>query len=111
MKNKAPHSTRQVPEMFQTSTTRPRHWSLILGASLVLGAWSLELSSRAADWPRWGGNDPGRNMYFPATGLPDHFDAGKLKPGTDEVDLNTTKNVRWVAQLGSQAFGNVVVSG
>ena len=64
-----------------------------------------------ADWPEWGGSDPGRNMYSPATGLPDHFDAGKYKKGSEEVDMPTTKNVKWAATLGSQAFGNVVVSG
>ncbi len=77
----------------------------------MLGAWSLELSSLAEDWPRWGGNDPGRNMYSTATGLPDHFNVGKFKPNSEEVDMSTTKNVKWAAQLGSQAFGNVVVSG
>lgn len=65
----------------------------------------------AQDWPRWGGPDPGRNMYSPATGLPDHFNAGKFKKGGEEVDMATTQNVKWAAQLGSQAFGNVVVSG
>src|SRR5881296_1298033 len=63
-----------------------------------------------ADWPRWDGNDPGRNMYSPARSLPDRFDPGKPKPGTDEIDLSTTKNVKWVARLGSQAYGNVVVA-
>lgn len=98
--------------MFQRSTNPPRLCSLMLGASLVLGTWSLELqSSSAADWPCWGGSDPGRNMYSPVTGLPDHFDAGKFKPNSEEVNPATTKNVKWAVTLGSQAFGNVVVSG
>src|SRR4051812_1453910 len=50
--------------------------------------------SPAEDWPRWGGNDPGRNMYSPAKGLPARFDPGKFKQGTEEeIDLATTKNV------------------
>ena len=76
----------------------------------ALGA-TLTLSSVAQDWPQWGGNDLGRNMYSPAKGLPDRFDPGKLKKGTEEVDLSTTKNVKWVAKLGSQAYGNAVVAG
>ena len=40
-----------------------------LAAALAL----CGLLAPAADWPRWGGNDPGRNMYSPETGLPDHF--------------------------------------
>ena len=67
--------------------------------------------AQSADWPRWGGNDLGRNMYSAAKGLPDRFDPGKPKPGTEDIDLSTTKNVKWVARLGSQAYGNVVVSG
>ena len=51
--------------------------------------------------PGHGGNDPGRNMYSPATGLPDRFEPGKVKSGTEEIDLGTTKNVRWVAKLPS----------
>src|SRR3989440_1571806 len=67
--------------------------------------------ARSADWPGWGGSDPGRNMYSSAIGLPERVDPGKHKPGTEETDLKTAKNVKWVARLGSQAYGNVVVSG
>lgn len=83
-------------------------------ASLLTGMVTASLllpMAFAEDWPRWGGNDPGRNMYSSATGLPDHFNVGKFKPNGEEVDMSTTKNVKWAAQLGSQAFGNVVVSG
>jgi len=65
----------------------------------------------AEDWPSWGGNDPGRNMYSSAKGLPASFEPGKLKRGTEEIDLATTKNVKWVAKLGSQSYANPVVSG
>jgi len=64
----------------------------------------------AQDWPQWGGNDPGRNMFSPATRLPERFEPGKTKPGTEEIDLATTQNVKWVAQLGSQSYGNAVVA-
>ncbi|MBI3417492.1 MAG: PQQ-binding-like beta-propeller repeat protein [Verrucomicrobia bacterium] len=69
------------------------------------------LTLRAEDWPQWGGNDPGRNMYSRAKGLPDKFDAGKLKAGSEEVDLKTTKNVKFALKLGSQSYGNPVVAG
>src|SRR5215213_6631003 len=69
------------------------------------------LVSHAEDWPQWGGNDPGRNMYSSARNLPTSFDPGKLKQGTEEIDSGTTKNVRWVAKLGSQSYGNPVVAG
>ena len=46
----------------------------------------------------------------PAKGLPDQFNPGTVDPNTDAIDLKGSKNVKWVAQLGSQAFGNVVVA-
>ena len=77
----------------------------------MLGAGLAWPSALAQDWPGWGGNDLGRNMYAPAKGLPDKFDPGKMKPGTEEVDLSTAKNVKWAAKLGSQSYGNVTVAG
>jgi outer membrane protein assembly factor BamB len=77
--------------------------------TLALGLASL-VTVRAEDWPRWGGNDPGRNMYSAAKGLPDSFEPGKFKPNSEEIDLATTKNVKWVAKLGSQTYGNPVVA-
>jgi len=65
--------------------------------------------SLAKDWPQWGGTPP-RNMYSPEKGLPAQFDPGKFKQGTEEVDPKTTKNVKWVAKLGSQSYGNVTVA-
>ena len=35
------------------------------------------VTARAADWPQWGGNDPGRNMYSEVKGLPDSFEPGR----------------------------------
>src|SRR5688500_1902744 len=49
------------------------------------------------DWPMWGGS-PDRNMVSDATGMP------------TEWDVKTGKNVRWVAELGSQSYGNPVVA-
>jgi outer membrane protein assembly factor BamB len=50
-------------------------------------------------------------MYSPEKGLPSSFDPGQFKSGTEEVDLKTTKNVKWVAKIGSQSYGNVTVAG
>jgi outer membrane protein assembly factor BamB len=77
-------------------------------ATLAATAGLLTLSlCPAGDWPQWGGTLH-RNMYSPAKGLPDRFDPGKLKG--DEVDLSTTKNVKWVAKLGSQSYGNATIA-
>jgi hypothetical protein len=52
----------------------------------------------ARDWPMWGGA-AGRNMASSMNGAPATW------------DVKTGKNVKWVAKLGSQAYGNPVVSG
>jgi len=79
----------------------------LLSAALL----SAGLLARAEDWPQWGGNDPGRNFYSPAKGLPDRFEPGKLKSGTEEIDMATTQGVKWAVKLGSQSYGNPVVAG
>jgi outer membrane protein assembly factor BamB len=66
-----------------------------LTLSLVLVA-TVALS--ADDWPMWGGT-PARNMVSPMTGAP------------TEWDVKSGKNVKWVAELGSQSYGNPTVGG
>ncbi|MET0551612.1 MAG: PQQ-binding-like beta-propeller repeat protein, partial [Vicinamibacteria bacterium] len=51
-----------------------------------------------AAWPMWGGG-PARNMVSTAKGLPTSW------------DVKTKKGVKWVSALGSQTYGNPVVSG
>ncbi|MDP2318317.1 MAG: PQQ-binding-like beta-propeller repeat protein [Acidobacteriota bacterium] len=63
---------------------------------VFLAATTVGLS--ATDWPMWGGT-PSRNMVSPMTGLPTTW------------DVKTGKNVKWVAELGSQSYGNPTVGG
>src|SRR4030095_5615461 len=51
----------------------------------------------SGDWPMWGGT-PDRNMVSTMKGLP------------IEWDVKTKKNIKWVADLGSQSYGNPVVA-
>ncbi len=53
----------------------------------------LLTSVASADWPMWGGT-PSRNMVSSMKGLP------------TEWDVKSGKNVKWVAELGSQSYGN-----
>jgi outer membrane protein assembly factor BamB len=52
----------------------------------------------SGDWPMWGGT-PDRNMVSNQKGMPASW------------DIKTKKNVKWVATLGSQSYGNPVVAG
>ena len=56
------------------------------------------------------GRDGSGNLYSPERSLPATFDPGKFKRGTEEINMATTKNVRWAAKLGSQAYGNTTVA-
>ncbi len=74
-------------------------------AILAFGLWATLDTPRLAasdpstgDWPMWGGT-PDRNMISAMKGLP------------LEWDVKTKKNVKWVAELGSQTYGNPVVAG
>src|SRR5262245_42983 len=88
----------------RTSTSRPSRRALVMLALLVAAVAGTRPTRLAAsdpgsgDWPMWGGR-PDRNMSSSMKGLP------------IEWDLKTKKNIKWVAQLGSQSYGNVVVAG
>jgi outer membrane protein assembly factor BamB len=53
----------------------------------------------AADWPQWGGSDPGRNLASDEKGLPDSFKA-----------RGQTENVRWMMPMGGAVQGNPTIS-
>jgi outer membrane protein assembly factor BamB len=81
---------------------------------ICIGAMLAGLWSQAQDWPQWGGTSA-RNMYSTVKGLPDHFtkDSGdgiKFKSGTEDVDRSNLQNLKWVAKIGSQSYGNVTVA-
>jgi outer membrane protein assembly factor BamB len=79
-----------------------KHYTLsITIAAAIISASTLALVARSdpggTDWPMWGGT-PDRNMVSTMKGLPTTW------------DVKTKKNVKWVAELGSQAYGNPVVA-
>ncbi len=72
--------------------------ALILLLALAAGAGPAPSDPGTGNWPMWGGT-PDRNMVSSMKGLPADW------------DIKTKKNVKWVAKLGSQSYGNPVVSG
>lgn len=67
-------------------------------------------SAVAADWPGWG-RDGTRNMVAAEKKAPRVFEPGTFAGDSEEIDLATTRGVRWVAKLGSQSYGNPTVAG
>lgn len=76
----------------------------------LAGAIFAAAGACAADWPMWGGT-PSRNMVAEGRGLPDDIVSGKFLPKSETIDPQSTKHVKWVAKLGSQAYGTPVVAG
>lgn len=79
---------------------------------LALAAATLAPAAAAQgprDWPQWG-HDPRRNMVSTETGLPADFAPGKFVGTSEKIDPKTTRNVRWIAKLGSQSYGNPTVA-
>lgn len=62
------------------------------------------------DWPQWGGCD-NRNLVSDEKNLPSDFAPGEKRTDGSGIDMATTKNVRWVAKLGSAAYGNPTCAG
>src|SRR5579859_5243059 len=73
--------------------------SFVIAGTLMLTALYFAQASDPAgkDWPMWGGT-PDRNMV-------------SSQKVVSSWDIKTGKNVKWVAQLGSQTYGNPVVAG
>ena len=70
----------------------------LLHCLIVAGLAMITYRVAAADYPMWGGT-PDRNMVSNMRGLPTDW------------DVKTKKNVKWMAELGSQSYGNPVVAG
>ncbi|MGH9658391.1 MAG: PQQ-binding-like beta-propeller repeat protein [Bryobacteraceae bacterium] len=68
----------------------------LAGLAALLG-WAADPGA-PGEWPMWGGT-PDRNMVSLMKGAPVSW------------DMASKKNVRWIAGLGSQTYGNPVVSG
>ena len=69
----------------------------VLAASLIPIMNASASDPGSGDWPMWGGT-PDRNMISNMKGLPASW------------DIAAKKNVKWVAALGSQSYGNPVVA-
>ena len=73
--------------------------NVLLACVLAAGSAPLAASDPGSpNWPMWGGT-PDRNMVSSMKGLP------------TEWDVKTKENIKWVADLGSQSYGNPVVAG
>ena len=80
-------------------TTRLLFFAAAVAATLgIAGNLACASDPGGGDWPMWGGSAD-RNMVSNLKGMPISW------------DVKTKKNIKWVATLGSQSYGNPVVAG
>ncbi|MCB9881333.1 MAG: PQQ-binding-like beta-propeller repeat protein [Planctomycetes bacterium] len=87
--------------------------AVLVGVNLPLPAQdtpAAKAPAQGTDWPQWG-RDYSRNMVSPDKNVCADFDAGKFVGTTDKIDPESTRNVKWIAKLGSQSYGNPTVAG
>lgn len=75
----------------------------------ILVGLCISSSVAGADWPEWGGT-PSRNMVSVEERLPSSFEPGKKRPDGTGIDMSTTRNVRWVAKLGTENYSSPVIA-
>jgi outer membrane protein assembly factor BamB len=71
--------------------------SVLVSATTIGSAQLFASDPGPAEWPMWGGTAD-RNMVSNMKGLPADW------------DVKTRRNIKWVADLGSQSYGNPVVA-
>ncbi|MGA1618283.1 MAG: PQQ-binding-like beta-propeller repeat protein, partial [Pirellulales bacterium] len=82
----------------------------LLSLLIMLNVAAANRPAAAADWNQWGGS-PHRNNTPDASGVPTEWEPGDFDYDTGAWQPETSKNIAWVAALGSQSNGNPVVAG
>jgi len=91
-----------------TSNTILRRVTVSLRTAAPALVLLVAATAQADDWPQWG-RDHTKNMATNETGLPGDFFPGEFIGATDDIDPSTSRNVKWIAKLGSQCYGNPTV--
>ena len=106
MKNRATKFLASV--VFVTITA-----SLSLAADAGKAASGAEPAKAGCDtkeWTQWGGSSA-RNNTPEGHNIPTEWAIGEIDYKTGEWKPEKAKNIKWVARLGSQTYGNTVVAG
>ncbi len=78
-------------------------------AGSVLATKALAADAPNQEWAQWGG-DSMRNNTPIGTGIATDWNVGSFDYKTGEWDPSSAYNVKWVARLGSQTYGNCVIA-
>ncbi len=62
------------------------------------------------DWPQWGGTTYRNNVPVTRARIAIEWEPGTFNRVTGEWHRDSAKNIKWVATLGTQSYGNPVVA-
>lgn len=97
-----------------TAATTPVETPMTLVTQPIADAteWAspTDVMKAGGDWPQWGGTRE-KNNAPNVKNLPLEWHIGKFDRRTGEWDNSKALNIRWYSNLGSQTYGNPVVSG
>ncbi|MCA9257943.1 MAG: hypothetical protein KDA61_02030, partial [Planctomycetales bacterium] len=109
MQNQSQTHTLRIAALFLTLAFG---WWAGAGLDRVVGD-SLEKASSASakdSWSQWGGSAQ-RNNTPDGSNIPTEWEVGEFDYVTGEWDPTDAQNIKWVARLGTQSYGNAVVHG
>lgn len=86
----------------------PKSWLATLLIVLSLSTFAIA-ADITKEWTQWGG-DSQRNNTPVGENIPTDWNVGEFDFETGEWDPTDAKNIKWVAQVGSQTYGNAVVA-
>jgi len=81
----------------------------LIGFSAAYGDESLPADKVTKEWAQWGG-DSRRNNTPEGKNIPSAWSLGEFAGNPGIWQPETAKNIKWVARLGSQTYGNAVVA-
>ena len=64
---------------------------------------------KPGDWPQWAGTSYRNNTPI-AENIPTQWEVGRFDRKTGQWIPDDARNIKWVAQLGSQSYGNPVIA-
>ena len=76
-----------------------------------VGDKSVNPVIREGDWPQWGGTSYRNNIPVTRATIPTEWEPGDFNRVTGRWNRASSKNIKWVASLGTQSYGNPVVAG
>ena len=81
----------------------------VVSAEAAKSAAKAGTAEITREWTQWGGT-PDKNNVPVGHNIPHEWEIGDFDYKTGEWDPSGAKNIKWVARLGSQTYGNAVVA-